>query len=255
VSQWHASRAADDVGEDADAAYRVGKLFESRTRRVSSEDLRHFSSLAVALELLRDIGVARRSHWSWRQLSWRSLSSVRVGDDVRLQAIITRCRQGEAGEAALNVYLRIVDQHGNHVQEATTSAVIAPPELALYEVERDIGSIPWGELLAVELAKSEEFATTTATFDGVFGVRAGESECHFKVYKGRILEVGRRSLLSPNFVIHGAEHHWLHLLLGLRNDVMSRAMDGQFRTAGSAFDYLRLTRAVAPRRLASSWRV
>jgi hypothetical protein len=59
-----------------------------------------------------------------------------------------------------------------------------------------------------------------------------------------VLEVSPRTLLGATFTVHGSELVWTRLITGARNEFVQRALRREFSVSGSAYDYLRLTKAL-----------
>lgn len=111
-------------------------------------------------------------------------------------------------------------------------------------------SVEWGRLLVPVLEANEAFTSATSAYDGTIGLASGVpggttvDEVHFRIYRGRVVEAARRSVLGADFVLRADELTWLELILGERNDFMDRAMQGAFSASGSGYEYLRLTKVL-----------
>jgi hypothetical protein len=112
----------------------------------------------------------------------------------------------------------------------------------------EIGSPAWGALLAASLAADPEFASSTATLDGSIGIvsrtPAGPSAVEFRIYRGKIIEHGRKSLDGATFAIEADALTWAELVTGRYDDYVRFAARGRFTIRGSGFHYLRLNRTV-----------
>lgn len=109
----------------------------------------------------------------------------------------------------------------------------------------------WGSLLVPILQEDAGFVSAVAAYDGTIGLAASSAgaggaadEVHFRLYRGRVIEVARRSIRGADFVLQAEDETWSELILGERNDFMRRAMTGQFRSSGSGYEYLRMTKVL-----------
>jgi hypothetical protein len=182
------------------------------------------------------------------ELTWRRPVSATTGTaPVRLCALVTRWRtEGRSG--VLSTALRLAGPDGAEVQDATVlwqvNDVVVGDADSAARVAWDFGSVPWGQHLATRLREDQEFAATTATFDGTIALRSGAHEVQFRVYRGQIIEVSRKSLTDFTFCVQASERTWVELLAAPRNDFLRRAVARQFSVRGNGFQYLRLHKAL-----------
>lgn len=166
---------------------------------------------------------------------------------VRVSALVTRWRtEGSAG--FLSTALRLAGPDGTDAQDATVlwqvdDAVFADGDAAA-RVAWDFGTVAWGQHLAARLGEDKEFASTTATFDGTIALRSGAHEVQFRVYRGQIIEVSRKSLTDFTFCLQASERTWVELLGAPRNDFLRRTVARQFSVRGNGFQYLRMHKAL-----------
>ena len=256
--------------------FAVGQRFTSGPRVVTAADLAEFTrlsgddhplhtdpgyrsgpgrpvlqgpfGLAVAMGLLQRLGLVGDavvglldSHWYYRR-------PVHVGDVLRLEMTVVRCRRSRRGDrGVVTRHMRLVndrgaDGQGAVVQEGTTAVLLAARGAGPDPVARDFGTVAWGEALAARLGPGTAFAEALASWDGTIGLRAGDHEVHLRVYRGAVIEVSGRSALGATFTLEADELTWTDLIGGETNDFVRRTMAGQFAVRGNAYEYLRLTR-------------
>ena len=166
---------------------------------------------------------------------------------VHLAAIITRLSPpDQAGAARVTQDLRLVDPAGLELCRAravwTVPAAGAPQDGA--RVALALGSVEWGKRVAERLATNAAFHSTTRPFDGTIGFSAGPDEVNFRIYRGEVIEISRKALTGPTFVIDAPELTWLQLLASPVNDYVRRTMTGAFKIRGDGFQYVRMIKAV-----------
>lgn len=180
--------------------------------------------------------------------SWRYLAPVRHGEDLRFEATVTSCRRTPDRAAGLvGRHVRVTDGDGHLVQEGQTTSLVPARAVADDDdlrVGRAFGTRAWASALAPLLDQDPAFTRETSTWDGTIGLRYGDQEAQFRVYRGRVLEAVTRTLSGPTFVVEASEHDWVELFTGAGNDFARRAMLDQFQVRGNAYEYLRLTAAL-----------
>lgn len=179
------------------------------------------------------------------QAQWRYLAPARPGDTLHTQATVTRCvRSPGGGHGLVNQHVAVLDDHGQRIREGTVTLRLPARAAGEDAPALAFGTLPWAQAVAGRLAGDERFASATAEWDGTLGLRCGDAEAHLRIYRGRVIDVTRRSPHGATFTVEAAELAWTELLTGPRNDFIQRAMRGQFDVRGSAYEYLRLTKAV-----------
>ena len=179
---------------------------------------------------------------------WDYLAPVHVGDTVTYEMTVVAARRTSAlrnGVVGRHVIVR--NQDGVVVQEGSTSALVtarAAVDDSDRRVGRALGTPAWTAALAARLESSEAFVRATGTWDGAIGLRIGDDVVQFRVYRGRVLESGRRTPHGPTFVLGASTLTWVRLLTGPVNDLTVRTMRDEFQTDGNAYEYLRLTAAL-----------
>ena len=241
--------------------FAVGERFLSGSRVVTAEDLAAFTTLsgdahqlhggpeamlqgpfgiAIAMGLMHGLGLHGAAirglldtHWSYRH-------PMRVGDIVRLELTIVRCRRTSRGDTGVVTrHMRLVDSGGRTIQEGTTAALIDARGPGPDGVGRAFGTVPWGEALVAALPPT--FADAVAAWDGSMGLRAGAQEVCLRVYRGRVIEVAPRSILGPTFTMEADELTWTELVTAPANDLTRFAMTGRISMRGNGYEYLRVT--------------
>lgn len=180
--------------------------------------------------------------------SWHYVAPVPTTDDLVVETTVTGVRRTpDLAQGVVTRHVRITDRDGGLVQEGTVTSQV-PARSAVDDesgrVHRDFGSRAWASALADLLDADPAFRTETSTWDGAIGVRYGEQQVQFRVYKGRVLEAGTRTVAGPTFTVAASERDWVDLLTGGSNDFVKRAMMDQFEVEGNAYEYLRLQAAV-----------
>ncbi|MBS9374777.1 hypothetical protein [Rhodococcus sp. B50] len=166
---------------------------------------------------------------------WHTHDPVSASDIVSADAVITRV----AGRT-IRRFVRLVDATGV-VRESGTETWSFGSELPVLP-ELDFCTPVWGGLLAVSLSEDREFTSSLSTWDGTIGLRSGETELHLRIYKGRIVDVTRRTPHGATFTFVAPDHAWTDLVLSEENDFMRRAIRGEFSSTGDGYEYLRLTK-------------
>jgi acyl dehydratase/putative sterol carrier protein len=242
--------------------FTVGERFTSGPRTVTAEDLDDFTRLsgddhplhtgpdgilhgpygvAVAMGLLQSLGLHGTAVRALLDTHWRYRLPLRVGDTVRLEMTVVRCRRTRRGDqGVVTRHMRLVDERGRTVQEGSTAALLDARGRGPDPVDRAFGTIGWGEALAACLGP--EFAESLASWDGAIGLRAGDHEVCLRVYRGKVIEVAGRVLLGPTFTVEADELTWTELVTAPVNDFTRFAMTGRVKTRGNGYEYLRLTR-------------
>jgi pimeloyl-ACP methyl ester carboxylesterase len=102
----------------------------------------------------------------------------------------------------------------------------------------------WIDDLRCWLDADEVFQRVCATFDGAIGIDIGGAEWQVRVYRGKVLELGRRTPHGPSFVVRGTREAWARLATAPLNDYVRRSTAGEFRAFGDSYEYLRMFSAV-----------
>ncbi|WP_169747805.1 MaoC/PaaZ C-terminal domain-containing protein [Pseudonocardia acaciae] len=255
----------------------LGQRFESAEFAVSSDDLTDFArvsgdrhpmhtadggaderfdgpiahgpwGIARYFGLLFDSGVVEDSAIALLDTNWRYLAPVTVGMKLRFSTVVTGCRRRSDGaEGVVNRQIELRDDQG-HLLQRGTSAFLVRARQGQPSDQDPAGNAPltprWARAVADRLAANTEFAGATQLFDGAIGLATERDEVQFRIYRGKIIEVAARTPRGASFTLRGDELFWTELFTGPRNDLMVRALRGQFRVQGDAYVYLQLTKPV-----------
>ncbi len=257
--------------------YAVGQRFESGPRPVTEQDLTTFTEVsgdrnplhtvpdhaaragfsgpilqgpfgvAVVFGLLHELQGDDEAVVALVDTNWRYLAPVQVGDTLRFEMTITRCRRTSNGDrGVVNRRVVLLNQHDEHVQEGTTSVLVRARETdpTSDDVSREFATTGWAKALAERLGQDERFTSATSSWDGTVGLRCGDEEVHLRLYRGRVIEVTRRAPHGATFTLAAPELVWTELITGPHNDFTRRVMRGQFDVSGSGYEYLRLTKVL-----------
>ncbi|GAB2663382.1 hypothetical protein ABI214_10370 [Prescottella soli] len=174
-------------------------------------------------------------------LSWRTHDPVDPDDSVRTESVITRVvAEGDTTLVTRRVILR--DNANTLREDAVETWRVRDGGTAPAVPATDFCAERWGVLVRDSLAADPDFASSLATWDGTIGLRCDDREIHLRVYRGRIIDVTRRTPGGATFTFIAPGHTWVDLMLGERNDFMRRAITGEFSSAGDGYEYLRLTK-------------
>ena len=190
---------------------------------------------------------ARLAGLAWQQ--GRGARRLTDGELVRPEATIIgrHFGTGTSGDVIVDQHVRLTDGSGETAGEAQTSwladrASLPAPDLATDE----IGSPDWGAALAERLSADQAFASSASTFDGSIGVasRSGGNvtSVEVRIYRGAIIESGRKTLDGPTYVLEADALTWAELITGRYDNYVRIAAQGRFTIRGSGFQYLRLTK-------------
>jgi hypothetical protein len=185
-------------------------------------------------------------------LTWRAAgdsTEIAEGEVLQSQTTITgrHFSSGPADDVLVDQHVRLIDAAGDLVDEAVTSWQADRSALPAPDQTTDaIASPEWGALLARRLAADPAFASSTATFDGSIGLVSrgsdGTTGVEFRVYRGSIIETGRKSLDGPTYAIEADALTWAELITGRYDDYVRFAARSRFTVRGSGFQYLRLSK-------------
>jgi acyl dehydratase len=181
--------------------------------------------------------------------AWDYRAPVYVGDTVTYEMTVTRTRRTSAlDRGTVGRHVTVRNQDGTVVQEGTTSVLVRARRAvddSAVRAGRDFPSRAWVRLLGERLDDSPEFREATGTWDGTIGLGMGRDTVLFRIYRGRVLETPRRAPHGPTFVLSAPDVTWARLFSDPRNTLIERSLRDEFHTSGNAYDYVRLTRAVA----------
>lgn len=168
-------------------------------------------------------------------LAWCTNTRLTAVDRVRARTVVT-C----VSRDGVDRHVELVDESGC-VRESgveTWQTTTRPSPITAL----DFCGVEWATDLQARLHTDEGFISSVSTWDGTVGLRCADREVHLRIYKGRIIDVTRRSLLGATFTFEARPETWVELMLGADDDFMRRALRGEFSSAGDGYEYLRLTR-------------
>ena len=200
--------------------------------------------IAAFLGWFHDTGIGADTVISMLDSNWRYLGPVVVGDALSFEMTITRCRRsGKGDRGVVGRHVRIRNGAGVLVQEGGTAMLVrtrgTEPNPA-----REFFTPAWAGAIAARLAQDGAFRAATATWDGAFALVCETDESQFRIYKGDVLEAGSRVPNGPAFTLAADALAWTELFTAGSDDFMRRAMQGELSVRGSAYEYLRLMKAV-----------
>ncbi|GAA4930570.1 acyl dehydratase [Actinomycetospora succinea] len=239
--------------------FAVGESWTSPPRPVTAEDLAAFTrvsgddhplhaapdailqgpfGVAVAMGLLQGLGIHGDAVLGLLDTHWAYRRPVRVGDVLTLEVAIVRARRTSSGDrGVVTRAMALRNERGETVQEGTTAAMIAARSAGPDPVGRAFGTVGWAEALTDKVDLTDDLAS----WDGTLGLRSGDDEVHVRVYRGRVIEVARRSPRGATFTVGADAATWLELVEAPDNPFMRLAMAGRFTVTGDGYEYLRLT--------------
>ncbi|GHE88219.1 hypothetical protein GCM10017786_20260 [Amycolatopsis deserti] len=255
--------------------FRVGQRFTAGPRVVAEEDLARFTALsgddhplhtsveyawatsfgepvlqgsfgaAVAAGLWTRLGLVTESIVAATEESWTYHRPIKVGDELSLAVTIVRLRDGPGGgQGLVTRYNELLGADGTVIQSGTATALVRAGDGGPRPTNRDVGTVAWGRQLADALTANPAFTSAVASWDGTIGLRGGEHEVHLRVYRGRIIDVTRRSPHGATFTFGASEQTWADLLTAEESRFGARLMTGEFTPGGDPYEYLRLTKAL-----------
>lgn len=195
---------------------------------------------ATALSILADHGGEPA------ELRWRFGGRIGADEPVRLTATTTRCRLArDGGIGTVHRHLSLAGEDGTPLGEGSVALrVAAGGEPNPGHIRTDFCSVPWARELRPLLEANADFVASTTPMDGVICLAAGDDAVQLRIYKGRILDVGRSTPTGPTFTLTGSELAWTGLATAPRNDFIPRTMSGMFTATGDKHEYLRFTKAI-----------
>lgn len=178
-------------------------------------------------------------------LHWSFLAPMHVGDRVTCELTVTRIRRSSSGgRGVVHRSIELRNQDGTVLQTGTSSLLVSARTDDSLPEQWDFLSKAAVDAIGAALDQDPGFREMTEAYDGTIGVTVGEAQMHLRVYRGRVIEASRRSLLGADFVVHISELDWTRLMTAPDNQFMQMSMTGRFRSRGSGAEYLRMTRAL-----------
>ena len=170
-------------------------------------------------------------------LTWSTTCPVARNDTVHTDVLVTRVAAG-----TVDRYVRLLDDTGTVREHGTETWRFEDPAAAPAQPALDFCTAEWGELLRARLDEDRDFASSLSSWDGTIGLRCDDRELHLRIYKGRIVDVTRRTPHGATFTFVAPAHLWTEVVLAGRDEFMRRAIAGEFSSTGNGYEYLRLTK-------------
>lgn len=170
-------------------------------------------------------------------ITWSATRPVTHDDTVHADVLITRVADG-----TVDRYVRLLDDTGTVREYGTETWRLDDPVVAQVQPALDFCTVAWGELLRARLDQDSAFGSSLSSWDGTIGLRCDDREVHLRIYKGRIVDVTRRTPHGATFTFVAPAHLWAEVVLADRDDFMRRAIAGEFSSTGDGYEYLRLTK-------------
>lgn len=175
--------------------------------------------------------------------SWQPHREIGSGEAVCLHATVVRLVPGE-GFGTVVLCEELCDSEGVRVQSGSWTGRVPSHDVLAHRTNRDVGTRAWGDSLRVRLAEDSAFGAAVATWDGTIGVRGGDHEIQFRIYRGQVVEVTPRTVHGATFTFGAPDRVWAELLTEPAARFGVSLMSGEFAVTGDAYEYLRLTKAV-----------
>jgi hypothetical protein len=174
---------------------------------------------------------------------------LRPGEVVAPTATLTRRRFDGDGAVLIDQDIKLTSDGGELARRAQASWLADQASVPAADRGTDeIASPAWGEALAARLSDDAAFTSSVSTFDGSIGLvsrsSAGPLAVEFRIYRGAIIETGRKSLDGASYAIEADALTWAELVTGRYDDYVRIAARGGFTVRGSGFQYLRLTKTM-----------
>lgn len=179
-------------------------------------------------------------------VDWARIDGVAPGDSASVDTVITRILQRDSA-IEIDRHVQVRDSDGILLEEGLETWS-APWSVAVRSnAGTDVCTRRWGDALAESLLEDQSFADSLATWDGTLGLRCDDGshrrrEVHLRIYRGRIVDVSRRTPHGATFTFVADAVRWIELVTSARNEFMGRAIRGEFSSTGDGYEYLRLTK-------------
>jgi hypothetical protein len=170
-------------------------------------------------------------------IAWSTSRLVTHDDTVHTDVLVTRVADG-----TIDRYVRLLDDTGTVREYGTETWRLDDPTAAPARPALDFCTPAWGDLLRARLDDDADFASSLSSWDGTIGLRCDDRELHLRIYKGRIVDVTRRTPHGATFTFVAPAHLWTEVVLAERDEFMRRAIAGEFSSTGNGYEYLRLTK-------------
>ncbi len=200
--------------------------------------------LARYFGTLHESGIVADTVLGLLDTHWRYLLPVTTDTKMHYETTVTSVRRTSAGDrGVVDRHIELKDDAGRVLQWGTSAFLVRARSSTAGAGEAAAApvTLEWGRALAERLAADADFAASAQLFDGSIALASEKNTIQFRIYRGEILEVTRRTPAGPTFTVHGTERAWAELLTADRNDFVVRAHRGEFSAGGNAYVYLQMT--------------
>lgn len=201
---------------------------------------RYFGTLDEAEFLNESIIALLDTHWHYRK-------PLEPNRSLRYETVITGARlTSKRDRGIIRRRIRLLDANDRTIQEGTSTAMVKtrlelnPTDI----VNQDMLSVGWCKALTEKLNVLDEFNDSLQLFDGCIELASEYNTTQLRIYKGQVIDVGRRTPKGADFTLFGEELAWINLLQSDRVDFIARATHGEFNVSGNVFVYLQITSAI-----------
>lgn len=192
--------------------------------------------LATFFGWYHELGHAQTAGIAMLDTNWRYLAPILVGDRLRYEMTVTRCRRTSGGDkGVVGRHVRILNQAGTPVQDGTTSLLLRARSRT-GPVGLEILSPGWCEALAGRLGGDEAFARAAAGLDGAIGLSDGREEQHLRVHRGRVLAAGPSPPEGAAVTFVATELAWARIIGGPAPDPGTLVGEGAVAIGGTVRD-------------------
>lgn len=201
---------------------------------------RYFGTLNEMGFLQESIIALLDTHWHYRR-------PLEPNQPLHYETIITGTRlTSKRDRGIVRRCIRLLDANDQVIQEGTSSAMVRTRhELDSDEqIDQDLLGVAWCKVLTEKLNALGEFNDSLQLFDGCVALASEYNTTQLRIYKGRVIDVGRRTPKGADFTLFGTELAWIELLRSSRVDFVARATHGEFNVSGNVFVYLQITSAI-----------
>jgi hypothetical protein len=236
-----------NILREVPAGATFGDLRVGMVSRITIPESGGLDGLPLIFGLIEE---ARPCRWgSLSYVQWEASSCPPADTCTEMEATVTRWYlDREPGSGWVHQDLRVRRRTGRWSQQAWAKwriseiGDVGSDDEA--RVAMDFGSLAWARSLAARLGQIGDFRDSAATFDGSIGFTSGDEAVEFRMYKGSIIDVTKKTSEGATFWITGREKAWVDLLLSPRNDFVRRAGSGEIGLRGNGYQYLRVFRTV-----------
>ena len=225
----------------------MGQRFRSGPHLVGKQVGAHpVHAAALATELWGTIQAEHAVIEAHEAMSWTAERPLVPADLLMLETTIVRMdpqQGGLRGRVSWRHELR--DRSGKLVGSGLVTDVLRAGNAFARRTNRDVGTLAWADAMAGLLTADERFAASVGSWDGTVGLRSGDREVQLRIYRGRIIEVTRRTAHGATFTLGADDHTWVDVLTAEEQVPFGvLLMTGAFEVSGDPYEYLRLTKAL-----------